>query len=102
MLQLRSFVQSMAALQACITVRAAAGLGGLDRYPWASVTRPCAKPARSSHRYCSGFWFTLPGGLLCTYGYTAGVQAQRRLLTMFRAPDLRRVWGEWCNRKFVC
>ena len=32
--------------------------------------------------YRLSFTALKPGGLLCTYGYTAGVQAQRRLLTI--------------------
>ena len=37
------------------------------------------------------------GGLLCAYGYTAGVQAQRRLLTilMWMARLYLRVYGSW-------
>ena len=52
--------------------------------------------------YRSSFAAVRPGGLLCAYGYTAGVQAERRLITLMGWLARLYVWSRWPGGKRAC
>ena len=52
--------------------------------------------------YRCSFAAVRPGGLLCAYGYTAGVQAERRLLTLLGWLARLYVWSRWLGGKRAC